>query len=251
MNLIGHYVCASHVPPMMRLGAVLPDLVSLYRRRVRPMALMREWDKTADKSPEQRAILDGMLQHQLVDLHFHRSPLFLDTSEGLIEAMLQASRTPGLRRFLPAHVLSEMYFDHLLLKEFSGLSARFHEELNSGGRALTGIVRVHPAADAQSFRLFLKHLHREQFAEGYRTLDGVFWRMNRILARFSQRPLESREEVSIAQYWEQHTPGITARLKAFAASMQAQTAMRFPETRLPVQPGAKAIRPDEAALQPV
>ena len=220
MNLIGHYVCASHTPLDVRLGSVLPDLVSIYRRKVRVRWLTRHWEDSNGTANAHEGLLAGISFHHRVDSHFHQASFFKFASGGIHEALLAASATPGLKRFLPAHVLSELFFDHLLIALEPDLPGRFNADLSRGGAALAAFVGVHPLAEEASFRKFLQRLEAFRVVEDYRELEGIIFRMNRILVQLSQRPLESGEERAVTGFLTENAVSLEAQLTAFVASMK-------------------------------
>ena len=220
MNLIGHYVCASHTPLDVRLGSVLPDLVSIYRRKVRVRWLTRHWENLSGGADAQEGLLAGISFHHQVDSHFHRAPFFKFASGGIHQKLLEASATPGLKRFLPAHVLSELFFDHLMIAREPDLPGLFYDDLRRGRAALALFVGVHPLAEEDSFGDFLERLETYRIVEDYQHLEGIMFRMNRILVQLSQRPLENEEERAVAEFLTENAASLDAELNAFATSMK-------------------------------
>ncbi|MEE8436051.1 MAG: hypothetical protein V3S64_14795 [bacterium] len=220
MNLIGHYVCASHTPLDVRLGSVLPDLVSIYRRKVRVRWLTGHWESSTGIPDAYRGLLAGISFHHQVDSHFHKASFFKFASGGIHQKLLAASTSPGLKRFLPAHVLSELFFDHLLIAREPDLPGRFNEDLRRGSATLAAFVGVHPLAEEGSFGEFLERLEAYRIVEDYRELEGIMFRMNRILVHLSQRPLENGEERAVAGFLTENAAWLDAELNAFAASMK-------------------------------
>lgn len=243
MNLIGHYACAASSDAEVRLGAVVPDLASVYRRKVRPLALARSWHAAADAQPVpgMTALLEGVAFHHAVDLRFHRAPLFTDLEAALATALREASDAPGLKRFLPAHVLAELYLDHLLLQEDEALGAGFYRDVARGRGLLTTFVARHPQADRSSFEAFLEHVLRERFVDAYQSHAGILGRMNRILVRFGQRPLGAAEQHAITACFGARETETATRLAAFIAEMRA----------LPVSAGGTAPAGSQMSEKPL
>lgn len=221
MNLIGHYTCAAVPSAAVRVGSVLPDLVALYRRKVRPLALARQWREAAGGARDDAfaGLLAGVDFHHAVDVRFHRAPLFESTAGALQEALLDASRTPGLKRFLPAHVLSELYLDHLLLRRDPGLADAFYRDVDGARALLTKFVARHPQADGPSFGAFLERIVDGRFVDAYRSHEGILERMNRILVRFGQRPLEEVEQEAVAAWFASAVGETEQALQAFLHAM--------------------------------
>ena len=221
MNLIGHYTCAAVPSAAVRVGAVLPDLASLYRRKVRALNLARQWreDPAAREEEEWAALLAGVDFHHAVDVRFHRHRLFERASGALQAALLEASHTPGLKRFLPAHVLSELYLDHLLLRRDPGLADAFYRDLDGARHLLTTFVARHPHAERGSFHAFLDRIVDGRFVDAYDRYDGILERMHRILVRFGQRPLEAAEERAVAAWFAQAAGETEQALEAFLRAM--------------------------------
>jgi hypothetical protein len=257
MNLIGHFACTPTPAAPVRLGSVLPDLLGLYRRPVRAHALLKLWAGETERLPGSDGLMAGMRFHHTVDAHFHRAPLFVELAGAIAAALRQASDAPGLRRFLPAHVLSELYLDHLLLRRRPALERAFYETLTEGRSLLTAFVARHPRADGASFGAFLARIERERFVADYHTHAGLFSRMNRILARYAQRPLLAPETEALERLFVRRAGATRAALDGFLAEMAPRlgsdaaprdagpaaedatrrAAARRKEPRLAVQPG--------------
>ncbi len=218
MNLIGHFTCAAVPSPPVRAGAVLPDLVALYRRAVRPRALLRAWEQDA-AAPDLAGLRAGVVFHHAVDARFHQSPLFRFCADGIQAALLGASREPGLKRFLPAHVLCELYLDHLLLRRDPGLAAALYRDLAGSLELMTTFVARHPAADAASFRGFVERFVASGFLAAYGSHAGVLGRMNRILPRFGQRRLGAAEQAAVAAWFRDAAGETERRLAPFLQEM--------------------------------
>jgi len=218
MNLVGHFTCAAVPSAAVRAGAVLPDLVALYRRGVRPRALLRAWQAEA-MTPELLALRAGVDFHHAVDMRFHDSPLFRFCADGIQAALLHASRAPGLKRFLPAHVLCELYLDHLLLRRDPGLADALYRDLDAAGELMTTFVVRHPLAEAASFRAFVARIVQRRFVDAYRQHGGILERMNAILLRFGQRELSAAEQAAVAAWFRAEATETEARLEAFLREM--------------------------------
>jgi len=228
MNLIGHYTCAAVPSPEVRAGAVLPDLVALYHRRVRPLALAKDWQARADGPAGMADLLAGVAFHHEVDVHFHRAPLFRDTAAGIQAALLDASRAPGLKRFLPAHVLCELYLDHLLLRRDPGLGPAFYRDVAALTPLLAAFVSPHPRAEPAGFAAFLERLVADRFVAAYHTHAGILGRMDRILTRFGQRRLEAAEQQAVAAYFSRAEADAERAQGDFLQAMQALAPQPLP-----------------------
>lgn len=218
MNLIGHLACAERLPPDARLGAILPDLLSLYDRGVRPIRLLQG----SGGGAVARVLRDGVRFHYHVDSHFHRSPLFRDGSRVLRERLAAAGGAPGLKRFAAAHVLFELFLDHLLVAEDAGHLAAFYGALERRGEgALEALLAGLPALDWGAFSGFIGRLAALRFADGYLKREGLLDRTERILARLGQRRLEGRERDALLEAMESQAATARRRLDAFLLEMQA------------------------------
>lgn len=232
MNLIGHYACAAMPSPEARAGSVLPDLVALYRRKVRPLALVRAWSEEG-AAPERprvmEALLAGVAFHYTVDAHFHRAPVFRESADAIQAALLGASRAPGLKRFLPAHVLTELFLDHLLLRRDPGLAEGFYGDLADTAGLLETFVARHPLAEAASYRAFLERIVSGRFVDAYTSRAGLFERMNRILPHLGQRTLGPAEQDAVAAHWRRTAEETEVRLERFVHDMQHLAPRPLPE----------------------
>jgi hypothetical protein len=220
MNLIGHYACAAVPSPEVRVGSVLPDLASLYRRKVRALAVARQLRQAPPGGPEQEALLAGVEFHHAVDADFHRAPLFLRGAGAIQATLLEASRAPGLKRFLPAHVLCELYLDHLLLRREPALAEGFYRDIRDTQALLTAFMARHPLADAASFNAFLTGLVDGRFVDGYLSIEGILGRMQRMLVRLGQRPLLACEQEAVTAWFVQAAPETERALTAFVEEAQ-------------------------------
>lgn len=223
MNLVGHYACASVPSAEVRLGAVVPDLASIHRRKVRALPLAKAWreDGAAARVPGMEALLEGVDFHHTVDRHFHRAPLFRELERAIQEALLGASREPGLKRFLPAHVLAELFLDHLLLRGRPALGPAFYRDVTQGSELLTAFVDRHPMGDRAAFGGFLDHVVEGRFLAAYLDDGGILARMNRILVRFGQRALGAAEQAAVTRCFAEQRPLAEHRLAAFVEAMRA------------------------------
>lgn len=217
MNLIGHLACAAELPQAVQLGSVLPDLLPLYDRRLRVPALMKRMGPRFAADIDTEDVVRGVRFHLHVDSRFHRHPLFTDGYQGIKAALNSASQKPGLRRMLPAHVLHEMHLDHLLLQDDSQIAERFYRLIDHNREAILCICGLHPAVESQGVAAFLDRVVNDRFVDDYEHLDGLFYRMGRILSRYRQRPLEREEEHSIRDYMHAEERRIRPKLHAFIA----------------------------------
>ena len=167
------------------------------------------------------AVEQGVRVHLLVDSHFHRDPLFTRLSDGIQLALREASGTPGLKRFFPAHILAEMYLDHLLIEQDPSALSAFYELFDGRIRALLSeFAAAHPEADAESFRVFLGRFLSDRFLDGYRGLDDIFVRMQRMLTRFGQRAMEPGEVHAVRHVFSAERGLAEEALLQFVASMR-------------------------------
>jgi len=223
MNVIGHLACAGKAPGAFRFGTLLPDLLALHRRRARCHVLARHWRERSGTLPGADAVVAGIDFHHEVDRRFHKSALFEDLAAAIQTALRAASGTPGLKRFLPAHVLAELFLDHLLLRGEPALAPAFYGALKDrDGSLLAPFVSAHPLVDAGVFTDFLARLGRNRFLEDYQTREGLLWRMDRVLTRFGQRALESAEHSAVLDVFTRHAGETGDRLATFVAELRAE-----------------------------
>jgi hypothetical protein len=228
MNLIGHYCCAQSGSATLRIGSVLPDLVPLYRRKVRPHHLDKLWRERCATLEGACELLAGMKFHYRVDAEFHKHSLFTGTEAALSAALRGASDTPGLKRFLPTHVLTEMFLDHLLLRQAPGISDAFYGDLQGCAPLLGEFVAEHPQAERESFLGFLNRILADRFVEDYRTDEGILYRMNRILRYCGQRGLEPGEEEAVRGVFEIRQETIAPVLESFVGAWRGRLAESLP-----------------------
>lgn len=221
MNLIGHLACAREHGDMLRLGAVLPDVLGLFARRPRANNLEKYWRANGGLSPDMEGVAEGIRFHHYVDARFHAAPLFLDNAAALRKTLQDASREGGLKRFFAAHILLEMFFDRLLLRHTPALSAWFYTLLERERRGmLERFVSRHPEVDGQAFDAYLGRVLDHRFVEDYRHDGGILYRANRMLLRMRQRPLNEPEAGAVVSYFERETAPAGEALLRFVELMQ-------------------------------
>jgi hypothetical protein len=220
MNLIGHFACAAALPAAGQLGSVMPDLVTIYDRSLRTPRLLHRLGQMANHEPAAPVVAAGVSFHLTVDRHFHRNTLFTDGYRGIRDSLRQASDTPGLRRMLPAHVLHELFLDHLLLADDPAMAERFYAVVDEHQALIVDSAGLPDQAAAQGLRDFLQRVAHDRFVDDYGDLDGLFYRMNRILARYRQRPLEAAETAAVTDFLEAARPAFAERQRHFVAAMQ-------------------------------
>lgn len=220
MNLIGHFACAAALPMAGQLGSVMPDLVTIYDRSLRAPRLLKRLGEMTAREPAAPGVAAGVSFHLTVDSHFHRDALFTDGYRGIRDTLRQASDTPGLRRMLPAHVLHELFLDHLLLADDPDLAERFYELVEDNQDLIVDSAGLTERQAAQGLREFLQRVAHDRFVDDYGDLDGLYYRMNRILARYRQRPLEPEETAAVTDYLEAARPAFAGRQRHFVAAMQ-------------------------------
>lgn len=244
MNLLSHFACARTLPPEVQAGSAMGDLLPLYRRRVRPLALMTHWAGGPERPPALAAVAEGIRFHLHVDSRFHRDPLFLEPSRKLGDALRRASDTPGLKRFFPAHILTEMFLDHLLMAEDPGLVGAFYDLFDGEMRGLLArFVVPHAEADPATFARFLVRFGEDRFLEDYRDPEGILQRAGRLLERFGQRPLEAAERRAVRDVFDSERMALRGRLLQFVAAMRDAD-----WNRSAAPEWATASRPDRPAL---
>jgi hypothetical protein len=217
--------CAGEASPAVRVGALLPDLLSLYRRKARPQPLVAHWRENAAALPGSDAVVAGIDFHHHVDRIFHHAALFEETAAAVQAALREASDTPGLKRFLPAHILTELFLDHLLLLERPEWEREFYAALEGQRRGLLlPFVAAHPLISSRTFSEFLDQIIGGRFISDYREVEGIMYRMNRVLVRFGQRSLESGEQTAVAALLARLEDDLRAKLHDFIASARGSFA---------------------------
>lgn len=221
MNLLGHFACAAHLPRAAQLGATLPDLLRMHRRDLRAPNLVRDWERNGELRTPLAELVAGVRFHLEVDGFFHRSPLFLDCSGELRAAMLNVSDTPGLKRFFPAHILTELYLDHLLIRCRPGLSDAFYRVLDGNGVTMVlKFIGADTIPVASAFRAFVVRFVDERFFDGYRSMEGVIRRTQIMLAACRQREMEPGEVKAVSSVLAARQDAMEEGLLQFVARMK-------------------------------
>ena len=254
MNLLAHYHLAGRGRPGHRLGAVLPDLLGMFSRKARPrqfMAFHQERLDQGDATPTiYSEVLAGMAHHHAVDVVFHHHPVFTETQAAIQQTLVETSQAPGLKRFLPAHVLCELYLDHLLVHDHPTLPERFLADLSAGQQDVTEMAMQALPPCRNGFADFLRRVIRDRFVEDYQHLDGLFPRLQRILVRCRQRMLTADEITALKGCLTREKPAIQAALNAFMATApQAEDFFPLSETAQTHENGHKDPHADMDAPQ--
>ncbi len=221
MNVIGHMVCAEHLGRDAGLGAMLPDLLSLYDRRIRPLRLIHPTQAVNSEHDGSRSLRDGVRFHFHVDSSFHRSDLFRDCADLIRGRLLAASNAPGLKRFAAAHVLTELFLDHLLIVQNPLRLQAFYGSLERHRIAsLRSLLAAQDGVDWEGFSAFLMHLADARFADGYLEPKGLLDRTDRILLKLRQRRLEPGERAAVLDGLSLHATRALRQLDEFVEAMQ-------------------------------
>lgn len=221
MNLIGHYACAANFSAPLQLGAVIPDLVPLLQRKPRIHQIAALWKKSEPEGTSISGVLDGIEFHLFVDRAFHKAPLFLSCAEALTKTLNEASDEKGLKRFFAAHVGAELYFDHLLLTRYPELGEGFNHLLKqTRDNLLNPFVLAHPAFEKETWDDFMDKIITPEFLGAYFHVESLIERLQQVLTRMRQRPLNIPEKENLILYFEKHRNWFLEQLLDFCSSMQ-------------------------------
>ncbi len=250
MNLIGHLACAEPLTAAGQAGALLPDLLSLFSRRVKTRPLLAPWNAAeAGRSRQGQELVQGIAMHEQVDRDFHRAALFNECSQALRDALREASSRPGLKRMLPAHVLTELYFDHRLVALAPERAGRFYGLLaQHGAELLAPFAALDARVERRRFEAFLERMVQGRFLDDYGSLEGIFWRMDRILTRMGQRELEPAEQQAVSAVFAGRAQALEQELLAFVHAMRACAAASS-SAAAPVAAHGNAAAMDAAVVE--
>lgn len=128
MNLLSHYYLEKHRSPYHKLGALMPDMIYQFNRKLR-----REIFNCG--TPEQEAhrqIFEGIKGHYHTDAVFHGSEFFRHYS-GLIHSRLKELPLPTVtfRSYFLAHVFLELMLDRVLAKQYPYLCVEIYIDLEA------------------------------------------------------------------------------------------------------------------------
>ena len=201
-----------------------PDLLPLYHRKIRVFGLLNNRPPLPEGEtlgPLMEDFLAGVRFHLAVDREFHSQPFFERFSHGLAQGFQTASGPKGLKLFFPAHLLSEMYFDHLLITRHPGWTDELYQVIRDVGReTLTEFTQGHPLASPQGVNRFVGILLADRFLEDYREPEGLFFRAGRILAKCHQRQLTAEEQQAATGYLKRNGPQVWPDLWEFIGAMR-------------------------------
>jgi hypothetical protein len=87
---------------------------------------------------------------------------------------------------------------------------------------LSPFVAAHPLVDADSFVGFIARLSSGRFLDEYGSHEGLLRRMDRVLIRFGQRPLEPAEHAAVIEVFHRHALATGVQLTEFVGALRTE-----------------------------
>lgn len=180
--------------PAFALGTLVPDFMNMVDRRAR--ARRRQAAKlVACADAFVGEIAAGVVQHHDDDDRFHNAPMFMQLQEQLSQQLRTTCPDPrGLRSWFVAHIGIEMLLDRSIMEEQPVLLDRLYQvfaevdryEFRQAVESITG-------RELPKFEPMYSFFLNERFLYDYKTDAGLFYRINRILARVGLDPFQPEQ----------------------------------------------------------
>lgn len=170
--------------PVFALGTQVPDFMNMVDRRAR--VRRRQAAAFVDSAdPFVSQLAAGIVQHHRDDHLFHNAPVFLELQEQVANLLRTTFPDPrGLRSWFTAHISIEMLIDWAIMIQKPDTIDRLYAifaEVDSG--QFRHAVEMMTACDLPKFAPMHAFFLSERFLYDYRTDQGLFYRVNRILER--------------------------------------------------------------------
>jgi hypothetical protein len=190
--------------PVFALGTLVPDFLNMVDRRAR--VRRRQAERFVDSTDRFISTLAaGVVQHHNDDHSFHNAPVFLELQERIGGHLRTTFPDPrGLRSWFTAHIVIEMLIDWAIMVRQPHSIDRLYQifaeidrsEFRQAVEKLTG-------CDLPKFESMHTFFLTERFLYDYRTDEGLFYRLNRILGRVGLEPFQPEQItwIPVARNW--------------------------------------------------
>lgn len=184
--------------PLFALGTLVPDFMNMVDRRAR--ARRRQAVKlVASADTFVGEIAAGVVQHHDDDHRFHNASVFLQLQDQLSQQLRTNCPDPrGLRSWFVAHIGIEMLLDRSIMEQQPALLDRLYQVFAEVDRnEFRQAVELITGRDLPKFEPMHSFFLTERFLYDYKTDAGLFYRINRILARVGLDPFQPEQIVWI------------------------------------------------------
>jgi len=213
MNYLSHFfIDHKENSPNYNFGLALPDLVNVSKRGWRPE---NHTFPVPDKNVND--IWEGYKQHIAVDAMFHNSALFVKHSKRLRKELEgQGFNQPGIRLFFVGHVLLEMLLDRHILKTRKDIADQFYEQLNLVREPdIESFFETAGTQIPERFLEFFGKFKNSRYLYSYTNSSGIFFAINRLLARTGQPGFDPQLEESFNELIEREEIFMSDEIEIF------------------------------------
>jgi hypothetical protein len=187
MNFISHYYFDA-IPSdyNYNTGLILPDFI---RHFIKPFKLDKSWlldEKIA-------SAIQGCERHLERDKDFHGHPDFLGVTQEIFDIFHQHNLIQERTRlFFVAHIMLEILIDRYIINKLSPITIdNFYNDLSLfQHHTLPYFSELVLQTKSADFQRFFNRFLQSKFLYDYKTKEGVFKSINRLLIRSNQLPYE-------------------------------------------------------------
>lgn len=128
MNFLSHYfIDRIENKPYHNFGLVLPDLMSMYRRKWKISSRVLKYSLNLQETQ----IVTGVVKHNNLDGYFHSSDFFIKYTNEIKDILVENNVDyPENRIHFIAHILLELLVDRVIIKKERLILKEFYSELN-------------------------------------------------------------------------------------------------------------------------
>ena len=193
MNYFSHYLLLSEpINPYKTIGCILPDLVR--DKKIQSAHLQNDISPT--NVPFESLHL-GITHHFEVDARFHNSSFFKQFTSQISKAIRDSPEISLSKyTYFVAHILLELYLDHILVNEQKIKLDSFYHYLQKADDAVLQAYfgQYLPNNDYELFSLKKDKFVQRKFLYDYQTTDRLGSLISYILQKVGIEALSTKEE---------------------------------------------------------
>ena len=182
MNFLSHYyIDRIENKPYHNFGLILPDLMSMYKRKWKVSSRVMKENLTLQETQ----IVTGVVKHNNLDGYFHNSDFFYKYTTAIKEILQKNGvRYPEQRIHFVAHILLELLVDRVIIKKEKLILKEFYSELDQIDWNVLNDFLVKIKLDAvEGFYGYFVKFRRRKYLYKYANNFQVLFITNRILEK--------------------------------------------------------------------
>lgn len=203
MNYFSHFiVLPDYNDPYLALGSIMPDLLRDARLDFR----LHAPDQPKSKNNFFQGISRGIYYHFVTDASFHNSEFFKNYTSAISKS-IRESQYISINKYtyFIAHILLELYIDHLLINKSERLLDQFYKQIE---HTKTSILELFfqeylPNHDFEVFLLKKDKFVQQKFLYDYKKFRNLGNLLSYILQKVSIKKLATKEKIEILNLVEQ------------------------------------------------